>query len=83
MISQIAESDHGRSPYKIGTYLQLSIVFYVIGFLPLLVFWSFCTKDILLYLGNDLSFAELGQQFAIPYTFSVLVEGTINSDLFE
>ena len=83
MISQIAESDHGRSPYKIGTYLQLSIVFYVIGFLPLLVFWSFYTKDILLYLGNDLSFAELGQQFAIPYTFSVLVEGTINSDLFE
>ena len=83
MISQIAESDHGRSPYKIGTYLQLSIVFYVIGFLPLLVFWSFCTKDILLYLGNDPSFAELGQQFAIPYTFSVLVEGTINSDLFE
>jgi hypothetical protein len=83
MIAQIAESDHGRSPYKIGTYLQLSIVFYVIGFLPLLVFWSFFTKDILLYLGNDLSYAELGQQFAIPYTFSVLVEGTIHSDLFE
>ncbi|MGK3752652.1 MAG: hypothetical protein ACI8RD_004956 [Bacillariaceae sp.] len=83
MIAQIAESDHGRSPYKIGSYLQLSIVFYVIGFLPLLVFWSFFTKDILLYLGNDLSYAELGQQFAIPYTFSVLVEGTIHSDLFE
>jgi hypothetical protein len=83
MIAQIAESDHGRSPYKIGTYLQLSIIFYVIGFLPLLFFWSFCTKDILLYLGNDLSFAELGQQFAIPYTFSVLVEGTIHSYLFE
>jgi len=75
MIAQIAESDLEKGPHKIGKYLQLSIIFYVIGFLPLLIFWSFFTKDVLLFLGYDVSISELGQQFAIPFTFSILIEG--------
>ena len=77
MIAQIAKSDHDQSPYKVGMYLQLSLIFYILGCVPLVALWSFFTKDLLLFLGNDISTAEIGQQFAIPYTCGVLIEGTL------
>ena len=75
MISQIAEAESESSSRKIGSYLQLSIIFYVIGMVPILVFWSFYMEDILLYLKLEPGMAEEGQQFAIPYTLSIIVGG--------
>jgi len=76
MISQIAEAKDKNRSRKIGSYLQLSILFYVIGMIPIMIFWSYYTEDILLFLKIEPSMAEEGQRFARAYVLNILLSGT-------
>lgn len=79
MISQLVEAEDKNRAYKIGSYLQLSILFFVLGIIPLMVFWSFFTEDILLFLKIDPDMAEEGQRFVIPFVLSICVDGIASS----
>ena len=74
MVSQIVEANDKSAPYKIGVYVQLSILFYVVGMVPVIVFWAFCMKDVLLFLQLDSEIAEEGQKFATLYSISILLQ---------
>lgn len=74
MISQIVELEDENRGRKIGSYLQLSIIFYLIGMIPVLLFWSLFSKEILLYLGVDPDMAEEGQIFAVALVVGTLVD---------
>lgn len=75
MISQIAESEDKNRAYKIGSYLQLSTLFYVFAMIPVMIFWSFCTEKVLLYLKFEPDMAEEGQRFARAYVLTILIDG--------
>jgi len=75
MISQIVEAEDEKSSRRIGIYLQLSILFYVVGMVPLIVFWSFFTKDLLVFLNLDSAIADMGQRYASAYIVSILFGG--------
>jgi hypothetical protein len=75
MISQIAEAEDTNKAHKIGSYLQLSVLFYVVGMIPIIVFWSCYTEDTLLFLGLEPDMAEEGQMFARAYVLTILVDG--------
>eukprot|EP00536_Pseudo-nitzschia_multiseries_P007545 jgi/Psemu1/240318/estExt_Genewise1.C_1780065 len=79
MISQIVESEDEKSSRRIGGYLQLSVMFYVMGMVPLVVFWSCFTEDLLLFLNQDPAIAEEGQRYAIAYVISILLGGIITA----
>jgi hypothetical protein len=78
MISQIAEAEDPKVGLKIGSYLQFSIIIYVIAMIPIMIIWSFYTEGILAFLGIDPDMAEEGQRFARAYVITILVDG-INS----
>jgi len=42
---------------------------------PIMIFWSFFTKNILLFLGIDSDMAEEGQRFARAYVLTILLDG--------
>ena len=77
MITQVTESDikDNDNSYKAGRYLQLSIVLFAAASVPLIVFWSLCMDKVLLFLGYDSDTAEMGRQFAIPYSVGSLFTG--------
>ena len=75
MIAQIAEAEDKKRDKKIGIYMMLSAVFYVIGMIPLVFFWSFYMEDFLLLLKLDPDMAEEGQRFAIAYVLMTLISG--------
>ncbi|VEU45078.1 unnamed protein product [Pseudo-nitzschia multistriata] len=77
MISQIAEAEDEKSVHKIGKYIQFSILFYLVGMIPIVIFWSYCTKDILLFLKLDPTIADVGEQYVTPYIISIVLEGVV------
>ena len=65
--------------YKlVGEYMQLSILFFVLGCIPVTIFWAFITHEAILWFGFDETTAKIGQAFAIPYNLYQLVLGTNN-----
>lgn len=59
-----------------GQYLQLSLLLYIVAYLPTVVLWSACMGRVLVFLGYTPSVAEEGRQFAIPYTLATLARGS-------
>jgi hypothetical protein len=75
MISQIAEAEDKNRANKIGSYLQLSILLYVVGMIPIILFWSCYTEVTLVFLGIEPEMAMEGQRFARAYVLTILVDG--------
>jgi hypothetical protein len=61
--------------FKAGRYLLLSLILFMFGSLPFVVMWSLCMDQVLIFLGYDVEMAEIGRQFAIPYTLTLLLGG--------
>ncbi|KAL3922175.1 MAG: hypothetical protein SGILL_002348 [Bacillariaceae sp.] len=77
MITQVTERDnkHNDNSYKAGRYLQLSILLFAATSIPFIVIWALCMDKVLLFLGYDSVTAEMGRQFAIPYSIGSLFAG--------
>jgi multidrug resistance protein, MATE family len=62
-----------------GQYIQLAITFYLIGNIPVIIFWSFYMYEIILYLEwGDTETALYGQQFVRIYIWSYVLGGISN-----
>lgn len=59
----------------VGEYMQLSILFFVLGCIPVTIFWAFVTHEAVLWFGFDEQTARIGQAFAIPYNLYQMVLG--------
>jgi hypothetical protein len=57
----IAEEDHELA----GKCINASLSLYAVGSAPIIVFWTFFAKNVVLWLGFDEATAELAQGFAI------------------
>ncbi len=79
LMAQVVESEDCNRDRKVGNYLMLSILFYVIGMIPLVVFWSSYTKAFLLFLNLDPDMAEEGQEFARAYILAILISGVLSA----
>lgn len=75
LIAQVVDSKDKNRERKVGNYLMLSIVFYVIGMIPLVLFWSLYTEKFLLWLNLDPKIAAEGQGFARAYVITLLISG--------
>jgi multidrug resistance protein, MATE family len=62
-----------------GQYIQLAITFYLIGNIPVIIFWSFYMYEMILYLEwGDTETALYGQQFVRIYIWSYVLGGISN-----
>jgi Na+-driven multidrug efflux pump len=51
----------------VGRYLQLSMIFYIVGSLPGIIIWPFLTDDTVLWFGFDEETARIAQGYAYPF----------------
>jgi hypothetical protein len=65
-----------------GRYLQLGMIFYVLGTIPGIVLWSFLTEEAVLWFGFDEQTAQMAQQYAYPFLIMTLIQG-LDSNLLE
>jgi hypothetical protein len=73
LIAQVSETDN--SSFKAGRYLQLSLILFVIGSLPVIIMWSCYMDRLLIFFGFDEDIAEIGRLFVIPYSVAELFAG--------
>ena len=67
----IAEEDHELA----GKYINASLSLYAVGSAPLIVFWTFFAKNVVLWLGFDEATAELAQGFAYYHALHEWISG--------
>jgi hypothetical protein len=67
----IAEEDHELA----GKYINASLSLYAVGSAPLIVFWTFLAKNVVLWLGFDAATAELAQGFAFYHALLEWISG--------
>ena len=54
----------GRHNYKlVGQYVQLSMIFYVVCYIPFIILWWVYMPNLLLWLGFDAQTAEIGKEY--------------------
>jgi Na+-driven multidrug efflux pump len=61
-----------------GQYAQISLFFYVLTYVPLLVFWMCFIHDVILWFGFDEETARIGQDFAPLFMTAALFSGMDN-----
>ena len=59
----------------VGRYLQLAIIFYIIGSIPGIAIWSFLTESAVIWFGFDQETASMAQNYAYPFLATVVFEG--------
>jgi hypothetical protein len=69
--SAIAEEDHELA----GKCISASLSLYAVGSTPLIVFWTFFAKNVVLWLGFDEATAELAQGFAFYHALLEWISG--------
>jgi hypothetical protein len=62
-----------------GEYVQISMILFVLTYIPFIFMWWFVIEDAVMLLGFDRETAEMGKSFAIPYLFAGLVHGLSRS----
>jgi len=79
-IATLAAQALGRGNRKlVGQYVQLSMVLYVICYLPFVVLWWIYMSDLILWLGFDQDTAMIGQEYTRIYLFLELLDGVDES----
>jgi hypothetical protein len=59
----------------VGQYMQLAMVFYALGAIPVIILWSLVTEEAVLWFGFDQETARIGQGYAYSYTVIELIRG--------
>jgi multidrug resistance protein, MATE family len=75
-IATLCSQALGRHNYKlVGQYVQLSMIFYVIAYIPFIIIWWKFMPSLLLTLGFDAETAEIGKEYTKVYLFLELIDG--------
>jgi len=61
--------------YLVGQQIQIASIIYSVANIPLLIFWSFATKPLILALGLDMETAILAQRLAWASIPSAIIDG--------
>jgi hypothetical protein len=69
------QAEGANNKKLVGQYLQLSILFFCLGGIPVVVFWNFYTESTILWLGFDAETARMGQEYAIPFNIKAMILG--------
>lgn len=63
-IATLCSQAMGRHNYKlVGQYVQLSMLFYVISYIPFIILWWVYMPSLLLWFGFDAETAEIGKEY--------------------
>jgi MatE len=66
----------GTGNFKLnGQYLQLSMIFYLVGGIPQVLLWSHFAEPAILWLGFDAETARMGHLYALPYNLYKIALG--------
>jgi Na+-driven multidrug efflux pump len=75
-IGTVGPQAHGaKNNLLVGRYMQIGIIFYILGSLPGVLIWSFLTDETVLWFGFDEETASLAQGYAFPYLAIELFSG--------
>jgi hypothetical protein len=69
------QAEGAENKKLVGQYLQLSILFYTLGGIPVVLVWSLWAESVISWLGFDEETARLGQAYAIPFNLKAMVLG--------
>ena len=79
-IATLGSQALGRRNNKlVGQYVQLSMVLYVLCYIPFVVLWWIYMPSIMLWLGFDQETADIGQEYTQVYLFLELLDGVDES----
>lgn len=79
-IATLCSQALGRRNHKlVGQYVQLSMVLYVLCYIPFIVLWWIYMPSIMLWLGFDQETADIGQEYTRVYLFLELLDGVDES----
>ena len=79
-IATLCSQALGRHNHKlVGQYVQLSMLLYVICYIPFIILWWIYMPAIMLWLGFDQDTADIGQEYSRVYLFLELLDGVDES----
>jgi len=79
-IATLGSQALGHHNYKlVGQYCQLSMVFYVICYIPFIFLWIIYMTPLLLWMGFDEATATIGYEYTKVYLFLELLDGVDES----
>jgi hypothetical protein len=69
------QAEGANNKQLVGQYLQLSIIFYTLGGIPVVVMWSIWAESVITWLGFDTETARIGRLYAIPFNIKAILLG--------
>jgi hypothetical protein len=69
------QADGAGNDLLVGRYLQLGIIFFLLGTIPGMLIWSFLTERAVLWFGFDQETADIGQAYAYPFLAGSIFSG--------
>jgi Na+-driven multidrug efflux pump len=69
------QADGAGNDLLVGRYLQLGIIFFLLGTIPGMLIWSFLTERAVLWFGFDQETADIGQAYAYPFFAISIFDG--------
>ena len=79
-IATLCSQALGRRNHKlVGQYVQLSMILYVLCYIPFIALWWMYMPSIMLWLGFDQETADIGQEYTRVYLFLELLDGVDES----
>jgi len=78
--STLCSHAYGARNFKLaGQYVQISIIIYILLYIPIMILWIYFIEDIILLFGFDQNIADIAQTFAMVRLFEDLFLGIIEA----